>query len=484
MTDTTDLPELPVQLRALGEAAERAVPPVSAREVVRRAAGTDLDAVVDIGTAVRRSEREKGGALPPHRVVTTRRRGSRTALAVSVAASVVAIAFGAVALRADDVPVDEIALGEPGQFAVPDDNGWAMLRGCESTGDYGIDTGNTFYGAYQFTRAHWRATANAVGLDAVGDMNPARAEPFVQDAIADALYRARGLDPWPVCDRFIEGPMVTPVVAAWLQPSRGASETIVFLEPSIDELEVAAIGQLVESVVEPDLEAGSGSTSPIRFVDKTAAYAEFLTMADDPSIPATVRVEDMPPSYRISVALSAAEIDGLRSTPGVLEVIESEDSALGFVGVPSRLAIDAIELEAPVLPSPSIGNLELGATVMADGVTALVVGGYGSVDGSVFGRLDELTEGDVIVLTALLDGDGASGRVELVRHFAVEDVLTTSYDEDAPDLDTLLAATPAPSPGSQRLVLVADVAGDPTARLVVVALPVDPNLSGYVLPED
>lgn len=486
MTELRNAPDLAEQLRRLGETAESAVPPVSASEALDLAGGTDIGTAVS-GDGPAGSPQSVRSAVVRSGGTAGRRTQSRRLL---VGAAVVAVlagvaAIGALALRSDGTPVDEVALGGPGEFAVPEDNGWAELRQCESSGDYAIDTGNTFYGAYQFTRAGWRTTATAAGLSSVADMNPALAEPYLQDAIADALYRERGADAWPICGRFIEGPMVTPVVAAWLQPSRGATETIVFLEPSIAEPEVATVGDLLESLVEPDLEPGSASAPSVRFVDKSAAYAEFRAMySDDPAVPASIGVEDMPPSYRISDSLSAAEVDELRSTPGVLEVISSEDSAMGLEGVPQRLTINSIELETPVLPSPSIENLAQGAAIMADGIQALVVGGYGSVDGSAFDRLDELSEGDVIALTALLEGDSGSRRVELVRYFAVEERLTTAYEQEAPDLDSLLADAPDAGPLTQRLVLVADVAGDSTKRLVVVALPVDPELAGYVLADD
>jgi len=70
---------------------------------------------------------------------------------------------------------------------------WAQLRQCESGGNYSIDTGNGFYGAYQFDLRTWH------GLGYSG--KPSHAPPAVQDAAAQKLASQRGFSPWPVCGR-------------------------------------------------------------------------------------------------------------------------------------------------------------------------------------------------------------------------------------------------------------------------------------------
>ena len=81
------------------------------------------------------------------------------------------------------------------QRAEPTPEQWRQLRFCESTETYNIDTGNTFYGAYQFTWETW----GTVG----GSDNPADAPPAEQDARARLLYADRGSQPWPICGRFL-----------------------------------------------------------------------------------------------------------------------------------------------------------------------------------------------------------------------------------------------------------------------------------------
>jgi soluble lytic murein transglycosylase-like protein len=65
---------------------------------------------------------------------------------------------------------------------------------CESGGNpAAVSAGGTYRGKYQFTRATWRAMG--------GSGDPAKASEATQDRVALALYRSRGLSPWPACSR-------------------------------------------------------------------------------------------------------------------------------------------------------------------------------------------------------------------------------------------------------------------------------------------
>ena len=68
---------------------------------------------------------------------------------------------------------------------------WAELRNCESGGNYGADTGNGFYGAYQFTQQTW----SDLGFPGRPDLAP----PSTQDAAAQKLEAAAGWGQWPAC---------------------------------------------------------------------------------------------------------------------------------------------------------------------------------------------------------------------------------------------------------------------------------------------
>lgn len=70
--------------------------------------------------------------------------------------------------------------------------GWlAKVRQCESGGNYSANTGNGFYGAYQFTLESWRAVG--------GSGNPANASPAEQDKRASMLRAQSGAGNWPNC---------------------------------------------------------------------------------------------------------------------------------------------------------------------------------------------------------------------------------------------------------------------------------------------
>ncbi|HLG68004.1 MAG TPA: transglycosylase family protein [Acidimicrobiales bacterium] len=68
---------------------------------------------------------------------------------------------------------------------------WAALRNCESGGNYADDTGNGFYGAYQFSLGTWQSLGYS-GL-------PSDAPPSVQDAAARQLQARSGWGQWPAC---------------------------------------------------------------------------------------------------------------------------------------------------------------------------------------------------------------------------------------------------------------------------------------------
>ncbi len=83
---------------------------------------------------------------------------------------------------------------QPGAAATSPAGGvWAGLRQCESHGNYRDDTGNGYYGAYQFSLATWRG----LGLGGL----PSAATPAVQDLAASRLQARSGWGQWPVCAR-------------------------------------------------------------------------------------------------------------------------------------------------------------------------------------------------------------------------------------------------------------------------------------------
>lgn len=71
---------------------------------------------------------------------------------------------------------------------------WYKLRVCESSNTYNRNSGNGYYGAYQFDVSTWQAYGGT------GD-RPDLASPSEQDTIAARLQARRGFNPWPTCAR-------------------------------------------------------------------------------------------------------------------------------------------------------------------------------------------------------------------------------------------------------------------------------------------
>jgi hypothetical protein len=67
------------------------------------------------------------------------------------------------------------------------------IAACESGGNPSTNTGNGFYGKYQFTQSTWAAVG--------GSGNPAQASEGEQDRRAAMLLARAGSGQWPVCGR-------------------------------------------------------------------------------------------------------------------------------------------------------------------------------------------------------------------------------------------------------------------------------------------
>jgi hypothetical protein len=68
---------------------------------------------------------------------------------------------------------------------------WAALRQCESGGNYAENSGNGYFGAYQFSQATW----SNLGFPGRPDLEP----PAMQDAAAMRLQAQSGWGQWPAC---------------------------------------------------------------------------------------------------------------------------------------------------------------------------------------------------------------------------------------------------------------------------------------------
>ncbi len=70
---------------------------------------------------------------------------------------------------------------------------WACIAQHESASNPATDTGNGYYGMYQFTMSSWQAGG--------GTGNPADASPAEQTAVAQQVQQQQGWGAWPVTSR-------------------------------------------------------------------------------------------------------------------------------------------------------------------------------------------------------------------------------------------------------------------------------------------
>jgi len=115
------------------------------------------------------------------------------AVGAVVAAPLAVVAGAGAASAVTPYLVPDVAQAAPAgaPFAAPQSWELLALRGCESGGNYAINTGNGYYGAYQFDFGTWRSLGYAGA--------PNAASPAVQDAAVSALEEQRGWTPWPSC---------------------------------------------------------------------------------------------------------------------------------------------------------------------------------------------------------------------------------------------------------------------------------------------
>ena len=68
---------------------------------------------------------------------------------------------------------------------------WDAIAQCESSGNWGANTGNGFAGGLQFTQQTWSAFG--------GSGSPANASRSEQIRVAEKVLQAQGIGAWPVC---------------------------------------------------------------------------------------------------------------------------------------------------------------------------------------------------------------------------------------------------------------------------------------------
>jgi hypothetical protein len=87
-----------------------------------------------------------------------------------------------------------------GQAIAARDEEWGQVAGCESGGNWAINTGNGYQGGLQFTPGTWSANGG-------GDYAPAAylATEEQQIAVAERVLAHQGRGAWPVCGGPLSG---------------------------------------------------------------------------------------------------------------------------------------------------------------------------------------------------------------------------------------------------------------------------------------
>ncbi|MGA9870836.1 MAG: transglycosylase family protein, partial [Rhodococcus sp. (in: high G+C Gram-positive bacteria)] len=89
---------------------------------------------------------------------------------------------------------------------------WDGVAQCESGGNWGINTGNGYYGGLQFSQSTW--TANG------GSGSPSSASKAEQIRVAENTLQSQGPGAWPTCGQYLttgggsEEPAAAPAPAA------------------------------------------------------------------------------------------------------------------------------------------------------------------------------------------------------------------------------------------------------------------------------
>ncbi len=123
---------------------------------------------------------------------------------------------------------------------------FARLAACESGGNYSINTGNGYYGAYQFDLSTWRS----VGFSGRPDL----ASRATQDEAARRLQAARGWSPWPACSRKLGLGSSTATAPRSSAPAR-ASRSAVRTSPSVAPAFPAGLVRLERGTYRPEVRA-------------------------------------------------------------------------------------------------------------------------------------------------------------------------------------------------------------------------------------
>ena len=170
---------------------------------------------------------------------------------------------------------------------------WAQLRACESSGNYATNTGNGFYGAYQFDARTW----HGLGYSGVAS----GASPAEQDQAAQRLYQSRGWEPWPSCsaklglvddrtaDRGTQRPPLAPVVVPSPSPTPSPTAPVAPAAPAAPTAPVIAVAAPAPVVAPVVTAPAPVAATPTVVNSVTGWHGQYLTVADVSDVRADVK---------------------------------------------------------------------------------------------------------------------------------------------------------------------------------------------------
>ncbi|MGV9662703.1 transglycosylase family protein [Nocardia niigatensis] len=91
---------------------------------------------------------------------------------------------------------------------------WDGVAQCESGGNWGINTGNGYYGGLQFSQSTWAANG--------GVGNASNASKAEQIRVAENVLATQGAGAWPVCGQYLRSGTSEPEPQAAPEPAAPA----------------------------------------------------------------------------------------------------------------------------------------------------------------------------------------------------------------------------------------------------------------------
>lgn len=142
---------------------------------------------------VKESAKAPGALLGPWPTMSHQQTAPRSATSRAVRSAAVRTTSPTLrpARTATELPSTTVPPASIAADASPSEGVWLELRECESSDNYQTDTGNGFFGAYQFVQSTW----TSLGYPGRPDLEP----PWMQDEAAEKDQAVSGWGQWPTC---------------------------------------------------------------------------------------------------------------------------------------------------------------------------------------------------------------------------------------------------------------------------------------------